>query len=57
MSTKPKWERKHTTRKQVRYPDDLVQAIDDLRGKDSFSSWVIIHLRQAVKRNSKTSGD
>ena len=43
--------------KTLRWPADLLDAIEHLRGAESFSSWVFRACWEAVKRGSKTSGD
>ena len=43
--------------KTLRWPVDLLEAIEKLRGIEPFSSWVFRACWEAVKRNSKTSGD
>lgn len=51
------FDRPNSKMKTLRWPVDLLEAIEKLRGIEPFSSWVFRACWEAVKRNSKTSGD
>ena len=41
MQEKKPYDRSGSTRKNIRFPDDLLKKIDKKRGKQPFSEWVI----------------
>ena len=55
MSSKD--ERKNSVRKQIRWNKELVDAINQARGEESFSGWVMRQLWEAVKRVPKSGGE
>lgn len=50
-------ERKNSVRKQIRWNKELVEAINQARGEESFSGWVMRQLWEAVKRVPKSGGE
>jgi hypothetical protein len=58
MQQKTKGETGKTFRRQVRFPKELIEAIEVKSGKGNFSQWVISSLWDAVKRDGNNdSGD
>ena len=50
-------ERKNSVRKQIRWNKELVDAINQVRGDETFAGWVTRQLRDALKRVPKSGGE
>ena len=50
-------ERKNSVRKQIRWNKELVDAINQVRGEESFSGWVMRQLWEAVEHIPKRGGE
>ncbi|MFD3223918.1 YlcI/YnfO family protein [Rahnella aceris] len=49
-NTKPAFERSGSTKKNIRFEDDLLKQIDDAAGQGKFSSWVKDACREKLRR-------
>ncbi len=56
MQEKAKTDRKHSTRKIIRFQDQLLASIDQARKDESFSSWVQDACREKLQGNNKVTG-
>lgn len=56
MQEKPKTDRKNSTRKIIRFQDELLALIDQERGSESFSAWVQDACREKLQGNNKVTG-
>lgn len=50
MQHRPKSETAKTFRRQVRFPKELVEAIDAKAGEGNFSRWVVLKLWEAIDK-------
>jgi len=56
MQEKPKTDRKNSTRKIIRFQDELLSLIDQERASESFSAWVQDACREKLQGNNKVTG-
>ncbi|MBD8153331.1 DUF3950 domain-containing protein [Pantoea agglomerans] len=53
---KPSFDRSGSTKKNIRFEDDLLAEINESAGSGNFSSWVKDACRQKLKSESKKKG-